>query len=182
MNPCREEVGRLLDGYRPDAIEVAALGRMQALLRLPGDVFSSAHYWPGHFTASAVVATEAMDRVALVDHARLGVWLQPGGHFEPDDPGPVEAARREVAEECGITELTHIGLIDVDVHDIPARGEQPVHAHYDLRFLFVTSDLQLRALDGVVAARWLAVDEPLDRLGSSVRRLLDKVAARRVAD
>lgn len=179
MRALRDEVGRLLDGYRPTPGERIAVDRIRALLASPGDVFSSTHYHPGHFTASAVVATEAMDEVALVDHAALGVWLQPGGHFEPDDSGPVEAARREVAEECGITELDHAGLFDVDVHDIPGGGDRPAHAHFDLRFLFTTADLRLRAMDGVVAARWLPVDARLERLGSSVQRLLDKVAARR---
>ncbi|WP_344651515.1 NUDIX domain-containing protein [Cryptosporangium japonicum] len=40
--------------------------------------------------------------LGLVFHPRLGVWIPPGGHVEPDET-PAEAALREVAEETGLT-------------------------------------------------------------------------------
>ena len=40
-------------------------------------------------------------RLGLVFHPRLGVWIPPGGHVEPDET-PAEAALREVAEEAGL--------------------------------------------------------------------------------
>jgi 8-oxo-dGTP diphosphatase len=52
-----------------------------------------------HFTASAVVLDG--DQVLLVHHRKLGVWLQPGGHIEPNED-PVQAVRREVREEVGL--------------------------------------------------------------------------------
>jgi len=39
--------------------------------------------------------------VLLHPHAKLGLWLPPGGHIEPDEL-PDEAAIREVEEEAGI--------------------------------------------------------------------------------
>lgn len=39
--------------------------------------------------------------VILHPHAKLGIWLPPGGHIEPDEL-PDEAAIREVLEETGI--------------------------------------------------------------------------------
>jgi len=41
------------------------------------------------------------DHVILHPHAKLGIWLPPGGHIEPDEL-PDEAAIREVREETGI--------------------------------------------------------------------------------
>jgi 8-oxo-dGTP pyrophosphatase MutT (NUDIX family) len=41
------------------------------------------------------------DRVLLHYHAKLGRWLPPGGHIEPNEL-PDEAAVREVAEETGL--------------------------------------------------------------------------------
>lgn len=40
-------------------------------------------------------------RVLLHLHPKLGKWLPPGGHIEPNEL-PDEAARREVAEESGL--------------------------------------------------------------------------------
>jgi 8-oxo-dGTP pyrophosphatase MutT (NUDIX family) len=41
------------------------------------------------------------DRVLLHMHRKLGLWLPPGGHIEPNEL-PDEAAIREVEEEAGI--------------------------------------------------------------------------------
>jgi ADP-ribose pyrophosphatase YjhB (NUDIX family) len=35
-----------------------------------------------HITASAIVVSDAGDKVALHMHKRLNMWLQPGGHIE----------------------------------------------------------------------------------------------------
>jgi 8-oxo-dGTP diphosphatase len=59
-----------------------------------------------HFTASAVVLDDA-GQVLLVHHNKIGQWLYPGGHVDPDED-PAEAALREVREETGI-EATVIG-------------------------------------------------------------------------
>ncbi|MBV9013858.1 MAG: NUDIX domain-containing protein [Pseudonocardiales bacterium] len=40
-------------------------------------------------------------RIGLIRHPRLGKWMLPGGHVEPDE-NPAEAALREVAEETGL--------------------------------------------------------------------------------
>jgi 8-oxo-dGTP diphosphatase len=52
-----------------------------------------------HYTASAIVLDD--DRVLLIQHRTLGLWLNPGGHIEPDE-SPARAAVRAVLEETGI--------------------------------------------------------------------------------
>lgn len=42
------------------------------------------------------------DRTLLHWHRKLGLWLPPGGHIDPDED-PVQAVLREVLEETGIT-------------------------------------------------------------------------------
>jgi 8-oxo-dGTP pyrophosphatase MutT (NUDIX family) len=92
-----------------------------------------------HSTASAVVVSVAGDRVLLLHHRKLGRWLQPGGHGEPGESDPERIALREAWEETGIGGLvlhpTAPRPLDVDVHPIPARGDEPAHRHLDLRYL-----------------------------------------------
>ncbi len=51
-----------------------------------------------HFTVSGFVSQRG--ETALHWH-RLGMWLPPGGHIEPDED-PIEAVRRELLEETGL--------------------------------------------------------------------------------
>jgi 8-oxo-dGTP pyrophosphatase MutT (NUDIX family) len=53
-----------------------------------------------HLTASAVVFDEH-DRVLLVHHNKLGLWVYPGGHIDSNED-PAQAAVREVFEETGV--------------------------------------------------------------------------------
>jgi len=52
-----------------------------------------------HFTSTAYIVTGG--RTLLLWHAKLGMWLPPGGHCEPNED-PVQAAVREAAEETGL--------------------------------------------------------------------------------
>ncbi len=107
-------------------------------------------------------------RVLLHRHARLGRWLPPGGHIEPDEI-PDEAARREVLEETGV----EIELIGPPLNDATGTGNPrqlmrpvgiqladiggPEHQHIDLVYL-------ARGLtDGDHRGAWLDRDA-LDRL------------------
>ena len=52
-----------------------------------------------HFTATGIVLHQ--DSVLLIEHAKLGWWMPPGGHIDPDED-PVQAVLREVREETGL--------------------------------------------------------------------------------
>jgi 8-oxo-dGTP diphosphatase len=52
-----------------------------------------------HFTASALIIED--NKVLLVYHKKLDVWLYPGGHIEENEH-PDEALLREVKEETGL--------------------------------------------------------------------------------
>ncbi len=167
--------------------EAATVERFRALLEDTPAPLSRSQFEPGHLTCSACVLGGDGEHVLLLHHAKLGRWLQPGGHVEEDDPGPLASAVREVREESGIVEALEplAGLaggapVDVDIHTIPARGAEPDHLHYDLRYaLAVRGTPALRRSGESTALRWVAAA----RLGEltreeSVTRLVARARAR----
>jgi 8-oxo-dGTP pyrophosphatase MutT (NUDIX family) len=95
----------------------------------------------GHLTGAAFVVSADGRHVLLLLHRRLRRWLQPGGHGEPGESEGEAVALREAREETGIEGLAlHPAAprpLDVDVHAIPARGDEPAHLHLDLRYLVI---------------------------------------------
>jgi 8-oxo-dGTP pyrophosphatase MutT (NUDIX family) len=116
---------------------------------------------PGHFTASGFVLSPDSGSVLLILHGKLGRWLQPGGHIEKGDPSVEAAARREIAEETGLTAITRAGtgLARIDAHQIPTRGIEPEHLHIDLALGFTAETDALGPLDEVLDARWVRIDD-----------------------
>ncbi len=51
------------------------------------------------YTAAGILIND--DKVLLVKHKKLGIWLNPGGHIEPNEL-PHLAAEREFFEETGV--------------------------------------------------------------------------------
>ena len=179
----RQALLRALGSYRagePD--DEARLRRFRAFLDR-ADPFRRSDP-DGHVTASAIVTRTAGDAVLLVPHRKLGGWLQPGGHVDPDDRSVFDAAVREVREETGVDRPEAPqgdAILDLDVHPIPAFGREPAHVHYDVRFL-----LTAREGDGgepTGGAAWFPLDRipGLDRDGSlerAVRKAVARLPAR----
>ncbi len=176
---------QLLERVSPsDERELGYRDQMLALLRnapQPSRVFCREHYLPGHFTASAFVLAPRGDALLLIHHSKLGRWLQPGGHVEPTDRDILAASLREAREEVGLSDLEpcDAGIFDLDIHAIPARGEAPEHAHYDVRFLFRAPHEHYRAGSDALAAQWVPLSE-IHRLESddSVMRAVRKLRGR----
>ena len=117
----------------------------------------------GHVTGSAWVVDAEGGRTLLTHHAKLERWLQPGGHSD-GDADPLAVACREAEEETGLAvEPVDARVLDVDVHAIPARGDDPKHFHYDVRFaLRVVGSDAYRVSEESLDLRWVAMDELTD--------------------
>ena len=174
----RDSLRALLLAHVPaDGTEARHRERMLELVLAPRP-FDRESFHPGHFTASAFVLSPERDALLLILHAKLGLWLQPGGHVEPGDPSMEVAARREVAEETGLTALApDTRILDVDVHRIPSRKADPGHEHFDVRFLLRATTLDHAASDEVHGSRWVKLTELAAVTGDeSVLRAARKLA------
>lgn len=89
----------------------------------------------GHVTGSAWLVNRKGSHVLLTHHRKLNIWVQLGGHADGDS-NVLEVALREAREESGIKLIETISerIFDIDIHQIPARGDEPEHYHYDVRY------------------------------------------------
>jgi 8-oxo-dGTP pyrophosphatase MutT (NUDIX family) len=128
-----------------------------------------------------VVTDLAGERVCLVHHARLGRWLQPGGHPEEVDGESLEVtALREAKEETGCEVQLHPTAprpFDIDVHQIPELPQSRAHLHLDLRFLAVAFNPEKVTHDPSesTAVQWLGWEDALAIVEEpAFRRMLKK--------
>lgn len=166
------------EGAHPD--ERAVVARIRALCNAHPDCFDRTCL-PGHMTGSAWIVSPDGRRHLLTRHRKLKRWLQPGGHAD-GDPQAARVARREAEEESGIQEFTFVqGMdtaLDLDVHVIPARGDEPEHEHHDIRFLLVAGSDRLAISDESDDLRWFTDDTLCEvTQEESVLRMLRKARA-----
>ena len=172
-----------LDDYqRRYPEETPLVDLFRSLLSLPDAFFRTCS--PGHFTASALILNQLKTQVLLVEHRKLGIWVQPGGHADGDEY--LEAvARREVEEETGLSEfLSKNSILDLDIHPIPARKDETAHKHYDVRFLFFADPaLPLTLSDESTELCWITVGNLKEfTREESMFRMLEKAGALSDAD
>ena len=129
-----------------------------------------------HATASVflVARDDNAWRVGLIRHPRLGKWMLPGGHVEPDE-NPVEAALREVAEETGLAarllpgpgldepngadELSVIAPLWIVEQQVPAERREPEpHIHVDHLYLAL-AEATAPAPGAELPFAWYAADQ-----------------------
>jgi 8-oxo-dGTP pyrophosphatase MutT (NUDIX family) len=136
----RRALLELLERYaasHPAEVEVAT--RVRELAELHPNCFER-DCMPGHITASAWIVSHDHGHFLLTHHRKLDRWLQLGGHAD-GDPDVLAVALREAREESGLRQLEPVLAggellpFDLDVHEIPAWGDDPAHEHHDLRFL-----------------------------------------------
>ncbi|MEU1784452.1 NUDIX hydrolase [Streptomyces sparsogenes] len=128
----------------------------------------------GHITASALVIDPSRGRVLLTLHRKLRMWLQMGGHCEPEDAGLADAALREATEESGIEGLTLLpaGPVRLDRHLTPCAW------HLDVQYAALAPQDAVAAIsEESLDLRWFGYDEVADVADDSVARLVARTRA-----
>jgi ADP-ribose pyrophosphatase YjhB (NUDIX family) len=127
------------------------------------------------FTVAVFVVQD--DRVLLHFHRKLGMWLPPGGHIEPNEL-PDDAAIREVWEETGVRarligeralELQYPRQLTIPA-GIQVEDIAPGHQHIDLVYFAVADgdDARLAPEEArEMGADWYTVDA-LPLLGANL--------------
>lgn len=158
----REELFKL-DTYTGSRKALEALGIKIISMRVPEDADRD-------FTASAFIVRD--NKLLLMKHSKLGMWLQPGGHIEEGET-PDEAARREAREETGVEvkfveDFVPEGSLDetdnlprpfnINLH--PIRDD---HYHCDFQFLAtVKEENEATHADEHDGLKWFSREELQD--------------------
>lgn len=180
----RTQLLEQLARYVPeDARDEAQRRRIVDFVRAHADCFERS-LAIGHLTGSCWLLDPAGERVLLTHHRKLGQWLQLGGHAD-GHTDLLEVALREAYEESGLREIRVVspGIFDLDVHEIPARGDVPAHDHHDVRFLLqAVGDDTFHVSDESHALGWftpkevagLNLDEAVTRMCRKWQRMRGK--------
>lgn len=114
----------------------------------------------GHLTGSAWILGADRTHALLTHHRKLNIWVQLGGHADGDSD-IARVAMKEAEEESGLKGLSFIQttIFDIDIHEIPERGSEPAHFHYDCRFLLCATDSDYVVSEESHDLRWIKLPE-----------------------
>lgn len=129
-----------LEQYVPfDELESQHQSNMLEFIRKEAHCFERQNL-KGHMTASALILDQERTQVLMMHHAKLNMWLQPGGHAD-GDTDLLQVALKEAHEETGLQEFKVLSneIFDLDMHSIPMHKEVTAHHHLDVRFLLETN-------------------------------------------
>lgn len=177
----RQDLLDQLDAHTPgDAHEAEMRDRLRAFVAAHEDCFER-HLQCGHVTGSAFVVDLGRTHTLLHHHGKLDKWLQLGGHAD-GEADVLSVALREAREESGLEEIRPLAgeIFDIDIHAIPARGAEPLHFHYDVRYLLEADRSRPLAITPESKAlEWVPLDE-VERLTQeeSMLRMVRKARGR----
>ncbi len=156
----RSKLLSLLETYSnryPD--EVVACVRLKDFVESEPRCFERDCWTDGHVTGSAWVMDPTRTQVLLTHHRKLDMWVQLGGHADGDSD-IARVAHREAEEESGLAvEFVDAEIFDIDIHEIPARKQDPAHYHYDVRFAFRALSDDFTISDESLALKWVPLNE-----------------------
>lgn len=169
---------QLLDRHQPfDAAEDANRQAFHAFLDKADPATASSA--DGVLTAAGWVIDRVAQKVLLIRNAKLDLWLNPGGKYEPEDGTVFRAMQREVRQESGITAAACAPLFDLSVIGLDYNHNLKVPM-FDFRFLVeVDSRAPLRPHEADKLPQWLSLPELKQRMPDDIQnyRLLRRTEA-----
>ena len=131
-----------------------------------------------HLTASSLICAAADGKVLLTLHARIGRWLQTGGHIERTDATLEAAALREANEESGLVDLAlDPNPLLLSRHEVPCGSVRPTY-HLDVQYLVLANQLISPASsEESLDIRWFPHDQ-LPEVDRSVTMLVRAAGTR----
>ena len=177
----RNNLIRLLDNYSTQSAEELVYKRqIYNFVQNHDDCFDRSCIL-GHITASSFLLDYDLNKVLLMHHKKLGIWLQLGGHCDGVSE-VASVALKEAQEESGIKmiELLYDGIFDLDVHLVPIFGSEPAHYHFDIRFVAKVSEpgLVIRPNSESIDMRWFPISgNNLPTKDNSIIRMFKKVSS-----
>ena len=173
-------LGKLLEEYiAAYPGEDAAIDMLEFFRKDPNCFQKDNH--AGHFTGSAWVVSTDRCQVLMTHHKKLDMWLQLGGHADGIDD-LISVAIREAKEESGFDNFVLVSekIFDLDIHEIPAISEGPIHLHYDIRFLLEADpkDNRIVVSDESHDVCWIPLDKVVKlNPENSMQRMVKKTSA-----
>lgn len=168
-----------LEKYTPkDEMEIEDKKKILEFLKTNENCYSRTNL-KGHITAGAVIMHEDGD-LLINFHKILKKWVFFGGHSD-GETNTLNVAKREVAEESGITEYDDLGgkIFDAEVHLIPENKakKEPEHYHYDIQFLFIVNKKDFKISNESINIKWVNIKEARQLLTDKDQiRMLNKAS------
>ncbi|NRA86255.1 MAG: NUDIX domain-containing protein [Rhizobiales bacterium] len=147
------------------------------------DIFSRKNF-VAHITCSALILSQNQDKILLIDHKFLKMWLQPGGHVEGVDELYKESLR-EVLEETALDNVVlhkwHKGSdvpFSIDSHNIPEslKKNEPAHVHHDFTYLFIGCSIQklVRQVEEIEDVKWFSLSE-VSNIKTDIHKFIKRI-------
>lgn len=172
-----------LKSYKPfDKLEKENVKKVLNFLQTNTNCYNRSNL-KGHITAGGFVC-DKNSNILLNHHKITNMWFQFGGHSDGNE-NSLEVAKREVFEECGISNL-ELGsnlIFDVDCQliDFNAKKNEPEHYHYDINFLFFVEKHDFKISKESKDIKWVSIAEAkklINPLDFGMLRMVEKYKAK----
>lgn len=116
-----------------------------------------------HIAATVLVLSENLETALFMWHAKIKCWTQPGGHADGES-NLYTVARKELAEETGITQAEFVTPLPLDIYrfDYPSEVFGYTKSIYNVTFAMTIKDGQVPNImepAKCLALRWATPDE-----------------------